>query len=137
MAVDSSKLRRGIESWALQVTDNASDRMQDYARHGDAPRKTGELANDIRAKNVVQNGRRYRSGLVASTIQALTTDQGARPHVIRPKRPGGVLVFPSRGAVVFARSVNHPGNRAQKWWGPMHDRRWPHALRLAARQVPF
>lgn len=133
MPSDATRLKAALGRWALRVVDDASDRMLAFAQQ-EAPRQTGELAREIRVKNVVQSGTRYGSGLVASTIQAVTTDQGARPHVIRPRRPGGVLRFPSHGAVVFARSVNHPGNRAQRWWAAMHRRRWPTALRTAARR---
>lgn len=38
---------------------------------------------------------------------------GTGPHEIRPKKPGGVLVFQINGTTVFARVVHHPGTRAQ------------------------
>lgn len=44
---------------------------------------------------------------------------GQRPHVITPRRPGGVLVFQSGGRTVFARSVNHPGAQGRTWWDDM------------------
>jgi hypothetical protein len=34
-----------------------------------------------------------------------------RAHKIYPKRPGGVLRFKKNGKVIFAKSVNHPGNQ--------------------------
>jgi len=58
-------------------------------------------------------------------------DQGTRPHTIRPKKPGGVLAFPSvsvpktrpgslksgrgkrGGPTVFTREVRHPGGKAR------------------------
>lgn len=39
---------------------------------------------------------------------------GAPPYEIRPRRRK-VLRFLSRGAVVFARRVQHPGHRARRW----------------------
>jgi len=48
-----------------------------------------------------------------------------KPHVILPKRPGGVLAFPRPGAniggrielskedLIFTKKVNHPGTKAQ------------------------
>lgn len=39
-------------------------------------------------------------------------EDGTRPHIIRPRKPGGVLVFTNKaGATVFARQVHHPGTR--------------------------
>ncbi len=43
---------------------------------------------------------------------------GTRPHEIRPKKAGGVLVFMGRNGMVFARKVNHPGTKAN----PYHKR---------------
>jgi hypothetical protein len=56
-------------------------------------------------------GTRGRSGY------AEPNDQGAMPHIIRPKRPGGMLVFfwAKVGREVEFRSVFHPGNRAHHW----------------------
>lgn len=60
-------------------------------------------------------------------------DEGTRPHVIRPKREGGVLVFPSQftpktspqrlesrpggssGELVFTKVVHHPGTKARNY----------------------
>ncbi len=48
---------------------------------------------------------------------AMANDQGARPHFIRPRRPGGMLVFywAKVGRVVRLPSVFHPGNRPYHW----------------------
>lgn len=59
----------------------------------------------------------------APVIQALTTNYGARPHIIVPKRAGGVLAFnwPQAGGMVFLRRVNHPGNVGTRWWSKLID----------------
>jgi hypothetical protein len=36
---------------------------------------------------------------------------GAPPHIIKPKRKGGMLRFISNGKVVYAKQVNHPGTK--------------------------
>lgn len=47
---------------------------------------------------------------VASNIKyAKWHEFGTGPYVIRPKKPGGRLVFRTAGGMVFAREVNHPG----------------------------
>lgn len=43
---------------------------------------------------------------------------GSKPHVIVPKKPGGVLVFTVGGTKVFTRKVRHPGTRAQPYVRP-------------------
>lgn len=41
---------------------------------------------------------------------------GTKPHVIRPKQPGGVLAFSVGGVMVFTRKVNHPGTKANPFY---------------------
>ena len=54
--------------------------------------------------------------LVGSDVRhALVHHQGARPHIITPKQPGGVLVFRGKRGTVFARRVNHPGHGANQY----------------------
>lgn len=78
--------------------------------------QTGELLRSLQA-DVERSGNSVR--VVAKTgdlIQAKTTNRGARPHVIVPRRPGGVLVFEVDGETVFAKRVNHPGNAGSGWF---------------------
>jgi hypothetical protein len=50
---------------------------------------------------------------------ALVHHEGARPHIIVPKQ-AKVLRFVSRGQVMFANKVVHPGHRRNKYLsGPM------------------
>jgi hypothetical protein len=51
-------------------------------------------------------------GTITSTHPAtIYVVNGTRPHIIRPKRAGGVLRFEIGGRVVYARYVSHPGTR--------------------------
>jgi hypothetical protein len=43
----------------------------------------------------------------------LFMEVGTRPHVIRPRNPGGWLRWFEGGKVRFAKVVHHPGTRAQ------------------------
>jgi hypothetical protein len=61
------------------------------------------------------------------------TEGGTRPHVIRPKRRGGVLRWTSGGQVHFARSVQNPGTTARPWFYPAL-RRWQVNIRSALRR---
>jgi hypothetical protein len=45
---------------------------------------------------------------------AHSIESGAKPHVIRPRR-AKMLAFTVKGKLVFARKVNHPGNRAYRF----------------------
>ena len=120
MTADATQLRLALGRWALQVQDRAADVTVGLARYtGDVPNDTGELRGSIRKRGgTVDQGQRMRAQIEAPVIQAATTDKGARPHVIRPRRRGGVLAFnwPKAGGVVVLRHVNHPGNPPRPWW---------------------
>ena len=50
--------------------------------------------------------------IVVTDKRWVFADEGTRPHVIRPKR-AKVLRFTTSAGVVFAKKVNHPGQKAQ------------------------
>lgn len=51
-------------------------------------------------------------GVITSTHPATVyVVNGTRPHMIFPRRRGGVLRFTIGGRVVYARFVSHPGTR--------------------------
>lgn len=53
-------------------------------------------------------------GVIRSTHPAsIYVLNGTRPHMIFPRRSGGVLRFTVDGRVVYARFVSHPGTKAQ------------------------
>jgi len=43
---------------------------------------------------------------------------GTRPHDIRPKKPGGVLVFTVGGTKVYTKLVHHPGTHPHPYVRP-------------------
>lgn len=76
-------------------------------------RAPGTMKFGIRTSIQRGPGGEFR-GVVRSTHPAsIYVLNGTRPHMIFPRRPGGVLRFTVGGQVVFARYVSHPGTRAQ------------------------
>lgn len=77
---------------------------------------TGRTPAGLRTR--ISNDRSYATFL----------ERGTPPHVIRPRKPGGMLVFKSStGQTVFARQVQHPGTPAFRI---MED-----ALRIGVRKA--
>lgn len=77
--------------------------------------KSGDLKQSIGSR-VVKSNPGYNvevfAGNTAKTARyVMPHHDGARPHVIRPRR-AQFLRFKVGGKVVYARKVNHPGNRA-------------------------
>lgn len=91
-----------------------------------APVKTGELARSITADA------RLRGAVLTVTVgsdlvQAATTNSGAKPHTIRPRR-ARALRFQVGGRTVYAASVQHPGNKGSRWF-EQAVARWPDMAR--------
>lgn len=59
---------------------------------------------------------------------------GTKAHEIRPKNPGGVLVFKMNGMTVYAKKVNHPGTRAQPYVRPAFEA-WVDSLGTMAAEA--
>lgn len=89
-----------------------------------SPHKTYELRNSISVQTFRSGATSFRIVAEAPVVQAATTNTGARPHIIRPRR-AKVLSFywPKAGARVALRFVNHPGNRGTHWWDKVMERR--------------
>ena len=104
-----------FRSWEGPLGQGMS-RLADSTKHFQqvfAPKRTGLLAASITV------GPKTGTSVLSVTIgthkggrgYALYQDQGTRPHIIRPKRPGGYLHFDGR----YAALVHHPGNPPTHW----------------------
>jgi hypothetical protein len=87
------------------------------------PERTGRLRKSIRVKNNTQ-----RKTTISAHFTASFVDAGTIAHNIEPKR-GSYLAWNSGGRTIFARKVNHPGQRAK----PFRAR----AAREALRRKPL
>lgn len=107
-----------------------------------APKDTRQLERSIRVV-----GDRFAGGVASAMIEvnpprspaspdnvdvAGFNEHGTRPHVIKPRRPGGKLVFQVGGRTLVRASVHHPGQPARPWWAPTL-KRWPQAIQQAWR----
>lgn len=116
--------------------NTAREMERELRRAAEKHRKTGELDESIKVR-AVGAGPRYRLHAEAPVLQAVTTNTGARPHVIRAKRAKTLAFYwPKVGRMVFPVSVNHPGNKGSGWWdktmrGPVLRRAMKEASRAA------
>lgn len=97
-----------VDRWTLGKTRMVAS----FARRF-APVRTGRLRASIKVEQSRDTAGRYKTGysVSANTPYAAFVHEGTRPHVIVPVT-ASVLRFEVGGSVVFARRVNHPGNRA-------------------------
>jgi len=85
------------------------------------PYSTGRTAASITKRVYVVNDR-VHGDVRANTPYSHIAHDGAQPHIIRPRRPGGTLTFYWRkvGHVVNFPYVSHPGMRGKHFLsGPM------------------
>lgn len=94
--------------------DRRAERVENAAR-----RQAGLLYNRLKPsirREWIRSRRGVLSMRVGSTVRhALVHHEGARPHVISARGSGLLRYVNKHGRVVFARSVNHPGHRANRY----------------------
>lgn len=114
---------RAFKSWEGDVgvwLTTKTDMLETLAR-GSAGFDTGELIASIRTAQGHTTGGDLEAKVGTHPDEELGrgygywNHEGTFPHEIRPRRPGGVLKFRSRGMVVFATRVHHPGTKATKF----------------------
>jgi len=74
---------------------------------------TGRLRDSIERGRVSGHPRGLEVEVTAGVSYAMAVHEGTKPHTITPDNPGGVLVFPSKGGIVFTDEVDHPGTKGQ------------------------
>lgn len=114
--IDTSGLRRSVATRAGFIVQRTSlDIKRELDLAARQHRQTGEMERATKVTSQRLSPTLWRITAANSTIQSATTDRGARPHEIRPRR-AQVLRFVADGQVVYARVVHHPGNRGSGWF---------------------
>jgi HK97 gp10 family phage protein len=102
----------GITQAAQQVIQQSAQKIQAEAQTL-APIKSGRLKNSIsiRYPNPLEAviGPQVEYGVYQEFGTGERGEFGGSAYTIKPKSPGGVLVFTVGGRKVYARSVRHPG----------------------------
>lgn len=104
--------RTKIGSAVASDMDRAAEQVKEQMRQT-VPVDTGTLRDSIA---VVKDGGKYHIGPVGVDY-AKAVEYGTGPHVIMAHN-GGVLAFSMGGSTVFAKSVKHPGTKAQPYIRP-------------------
>lgn len=112
VCVDHADLRRAIRGASRQELTNAGRQVVNRAKVL-APVDTGRLRASIQGRLGRTWTLRPQFTVFTNVEYAQMVHDGTRPHIIRPRRPGGVLRFQVGGQVVYARVVHHPGTRAR------------------------
>ena len=89
----------------LQATVKEAGKLILRTEKEEAPVKTGNLRRTIQL-----DYRPIQASIYPTVKYALPVHEGSRPHVIVPVRKK-VLAFKSGGKMIFAKRVNHPGNK--------------------------
>jgi len=108
----------------VRIRDLAATKIRPSRIRG-GPTKGGSTsmrsnAVGLRDAGVVVFARAAGETLVVVSFRkpyATYVHEGTRPHIIMPKKAGGVLAFywPKAGKTVFMRQVHHPGTQGQHY----------------------
>lgn len=120
--LDRLNLRRFVTGSAVKLVTKVTREVEVLAKlEARGPYSTGRLAALITSR-VYLVGRDVRGDVSSNSPHATVAHDGARPHIIRPRNPGGRLRFYWRkvGHVVNFPYVSHPGMRGKRYLaGPM------------------
>lgn len=113
LTVEEAELARQVGPMLGKTAAALTRRIAAQAKVN-APVDTGYLARSITETPVrFATPFRVTAGVEARADYARYVHDGTRPHVIAPRRAGGVLAWQSGGQTVFARRVFHPGTTAR------------------------
>lgn len=126
-------LERGVKRFGRDATANVGKDLRRRVRHHTPVSKTtpaqiksfgrqgAELKRHGRPHGALRDswqvgevevqyaGRRFRVPVFTLDPVGPHVEWDTVPHLIPPRKPGGVLTVPTTGGLVFARLVNHPG----------------------------
>ena len=130
VTIYTSVLRLQTGQIANRVLKDFLDEVQTQAKLITivGPYTQGELSRSIQQSSVIPRGDTYSGDVYSRLHYAKYVHNGTKPHIIRPRRPDGMLRFYWRkvNANVSFRSVNHPGQKGKNFLvGPM--------IRISAR----
>lgn len=110
-------VRRAMQN-AVDVGATAARRYVGYSRPDPLgrPRRYPKHLRDAIYGRVEVRGGKIVGVIGANHPLAKLHHDPTRPHVIRPRKAGGRLVFMGRsGKVVYAKQVRHPGTRGSQY----------------------
>lgn len=103
-------LSRIIDGSAQQVAQIVETRTKP-----EVPSRTGEGRDSLHAE-VVQSSKGRSARIELRGLARLTfVKEGTKPHIIRPRSGRMLAWMGDDGTLVFARSVNHPGQQANNF----------------------
>jgi len=104
-----------VEQHAADIAKNAGKLASQRLGKYDAYRQGGNVGAYRRGTKVLpgigSSPTKITVVVENAVAHAAIIEFGSRPHIIRPRRPGGRLRWLTGSGPVFAREVRHPGTR--------------------------
>lgn len=115
--VDTQARNRIVLELAEKHVKATADMIAAQARTIARPGKTGRVRANIKSEKRAANSRRVAYRVMAGDNRSILEHQGARRHIIVPRRRGGMLRFywEKIGEDVAFPAVNHPGMKGTKF----------------------
>ncbi len=136
---DTTDLKRRLRRSGAGVHDKAvvaMGRKLDEVVPIGAPREGGgPKLKDDQSIRLIRTPPSFLGTIEYTVPQAEFTNDGTSPHMINGA-PTLAFFWPKVGRTVFFRSVQHPGNEAQRWFSKvMTQAEWQESLALAAART--
>lgn len=137
-SADISRLAEALQMTAQQSGVTTQQVLVQSANHilaemeSRVPVKTGKLKTALTIR--VESNRVIIGPDPHVAPYAGYVEFDTKPHVIRPKKPGGVLVFEINGTKIFTKEVHHPGTTAQPFVRPAFEA-WVDSLGTMAAEA--
>jgi hypothetical protein len=128
MFIDIRRLERDHGKFIAAHRHALADSADDAAKAGEnlSKNRPGFKHRSGNAKartkgRVLRRGGKVIIRMSNDAKYAAILEKGSRPHIIRPKKPGGVLRFNVGGQWVSARQVRHPGTKPYRFLSKGRD----------------
>jgi hypothetical protein len=128
MFIDIRRLERDHGKFIAAHRQAVEDSAEEAAKAGERLSKerpgfkhrTGNAKARTKGR-VIRRGGKVIVRMSNDAKYAAILEKGSRPHIIRPKRPGGFLRFEIQGRIVYARQVRHPGTKPYRFLSKGRD----------------
>lgn len=106
---------KGPQGPAFTAVRRVQSATDAYARRS-APKDTGFLRSAHKKTPIIAEGEKIIAGVENEAKYGIYVHEGTKPHTVVPRNKKVLAWIPrGSGKPVFARSVMHPGTKAQPW----------------------
>lgn len=115
---DINKLSAACSGFLSALKSEINKALEDTAEsiNSDIKSDTSFGGTKLRNSFLIRKSGKYKYSISSKAHNAGFIEYGTRPHQIRPKNKKFLRFVARDGSIVFTKLVNHPGNKAYKFF---------------------